>query len=229
MKGKRYRERVVTGKRFGLWLVLQRVKNRPTYWLCRCQCGTLRPVFAPNLVRGDSQSCGCLGQEKVVAATTTHGMSGTPCYREWARIIQQCYNTKYTEYKDYGAKGITVCESWRTDFTNFYRDMGDRPLHHRLVRHNEEGNYEPGNCFWRKQDSIQTRRESLIIEWEGKQQPLLEVLEQLNLNPSTFRARLRSGWPFDRALKTPVENRNSHKTKGSPPEHPSNRENPAEH
>jgi hypothetical protein len=61
---------------------------------------------------------------------------------------QRCTNPKNKDYKDYGARGITVCERWINDFAAFAADMGPRPDGLTLERENNNGNYEPGNCSW---------------------------------------------------------------------------------
>lgn len=78
---------------------------------------------------------------------TTHGMSKTSTYRTWASFRGRCNNPKDPAYKNYGDRGIKVCERWNK-FENFYEDMGDRPEGLTLERINNDGNYELGNCEW---------------------------------------------------------------------------------
>lgn len=60
---------------------------------------------------------------------------------------RRCTDTRREDYERYGAKGISVCERWRT-FGNFLIDMGERPAGLTLERKNNKGNYEPDNCVW---------------------------------------------------------------------------------
>lgn len=78
-----------------------------------------------------------------------HGMWGTPVYRTWHNMLQRCNNPNYPSYKHYGAKGISVCERWKT-FVNFHDDMGDRPEGMSLIRRNLSGGYNKDNCRWGK-------------------------------------------------------------------------------
>lgn len=77
-----------------------------------------------------------------------HGMAGTRIYQVWATMIQRCQNPLAASYKNYGGRGIAVCERWR-DFINFHTDMGDPPEGKTLDRYpNNDGNYELDNCRW---------------------------------------------------------------------------------
>ena len=73
----------------------------------------------------------------------------TPEYIAWKAINQRCYNLNALQYKNYGARGIKVCDRWKDDFNNFLVDMGRRPSEkHSIDRINVHGDYEPGNCKW---------------------------------------------------------------------------------
>lgn len=90
-----------------------------------------------------------------------HGMSTTPEYRVWVSIKQRCYNPNYRYYKDYGGRGIRVCDRWLYSFVAFFKDMGKRPgPKYTIERVDNDGNYELGNCKWvtRKEQQNNTRK-----------------------------------------------------------------------
>lgn len=166
----------LTGKQFGRLTVLQRSgsKGGNAAWECLCECGNKVIVKRNNLTRGTSKSCGCLERELRVARMTTHGMATTPLYRTWAGIKRRCYNANLKVYKDYGAKGITMCDEWKDDFQAFYDWAMANGYNEGLTidRINSAGNYEPGNCQWL------TRSENSKKSWEDRRNKLCAEQEK---------------------------------------------------
>lgn len=119
----------LVGQKFGRWLVLEKLEpeGRKKYrYLCRCDCGTERPVIVNSLKTGRSKSCGCLASETTIKRNFKHGKSGTPEYNTWAGMKQRCYYKQHSQYYLYGGKGIKVDPFWH-DFSNFLSDMGKKP------------------------------------------------------------------------------------------------------
>lgn len=139
----------------------------------------------------------------------THGMEGSSIYKSWDAMVQRCTNPNSTAWKDYGARGITVCERWLT-FENFYADMGDRPFPGAsLDRINNDGNYEPGNVRWvTRVENARNTRINRFIEHRGERLCLSAWAEKAGISPSLLSARIgRLGWTFERAVSTPPQRR----------------------
>ena len=152
---------VQKGMVFTRWRVVGEVfwKNRPTngykewFVLCECSCGTLRAVRIAQLFNGHSTSCGCIKREQFYDMSYRHGENlpgkRTHLYRVWDGMTQRCLNANHDSYKDYGGRGIGICEEWR-DFINF-RDWANTHGFHpelQLDRINNNLGYFPGNCRW---------------------------------------------------------------------------------
>lgn len=140
---------IPVGKRFNRLTVLGRdyaTKGR-VKWICVCDCGSEYSAAACDIKRGHTQSCGCANQESRVVNNTRHGYNRTATYVVWSNMHARCSNPNRKEYKNYGGRGISVCERWN-EFQNFLDDMGEKPPRLSIDRINNDGNYEPTNCRW---------------------------------------------------------------------------------
>ncbi len=127
----------------------------------------------------------------------------TPEFIAWANMLDRCYNPNKPNYKDYGGRGIMVCERWGDSFENFLSDMGLRPSDkHSLDRFpNNDGNYEPSNCRWatRPQQQANTTR-NVILSHNGKSMNIKEWSKETGIAQSVIAYRIKSGLPSDRIL-----------------------------
>lgn len=139
----------LSGLTFHNLTVLERdsYQTGETKWICLCTCGKSISVFANNLKRGHTKSCGCLFKS-IEMGVCADGLRSHPLYQVWKTMIYRCYKPKRKEYKNYGGRGIKVCDRWLI-FENFITDM--YPTYQtglELDREINDGNYEFNNCKW---------------------------------------------------------------------------------
>ena len=136
----------LTGQKFGKLTVIEhKGKNahKHTLWLCRCECGNKIIIRSGDLVTGSTKSCGCSRQESL----KKHGKRNTRLYNIWANMIQRCTNQNIPAYKNYGARGIVVCDEWHKSFASFYEWATTHGYSDELTieRIDVNGNYAPEN------------------------------------------------------------------------------------
>lgn len=140
----------VTGQRFGVLTAVECLGYAPggTRWLCKCDCGNSRINKIGHLTGGVVKSCGCKMAEATGNRARKHGMVDTATYHVWQGMKGRCYNPRNHKFKDYGARGITVCERWLESFENFLEDMGKKPDRKSIDRENNDLGYFKENCRW---------------------------------------------------------------------------------
>jgi len=197
----------LTGVIFGQLKVISRAENagRRPRWFCLCSCGNEKVVLGENLRMGYTKSCGCSHKEKSSKANSTHKKTGTVEYTAWINMLSRCYNRNKKDFKNYGGRGIEVCDRWK-QFENFYADMGDRPENTSLDRIAVNGNYEPSNCRWATNlQQARNTRSNRLIEFDGRLAPLSEHCANAGLDYRSVHQRLKRGWNVTKALSTPLK------------------------
>lgn len=133
----------------------------------------------------------------------THGQSNTKEYYAWQKLKERCLNTKAKNYKDYGGRGITVCDRWKDSFENFIEDMGLSPSKkHSIDRKNNELGYYKENCRW-ADSTTQNRntRTNFYVTFNGKTKLLIEFCEELNISYNMVYKRIKErNWTVEEAL-----------------------------
>lgn len=168
-------------------------KRGQAMWVCQCECGNKIIALGNSLRNGHSKSCGCTRNEKIRKLNLSHNMSNTRIYKIWQDLKARCYNPNNKEYKNYGARGITVCSLWKDSFENFYNWAMANGYNESLTidRINVNGNYEPSNCRWA--DSYlqaNNRRNTHYVSYNGEVDSLENMCRKLNVNSKIIRYRM---------------------------------------
>ena len=132
-----------------------------------------------------------------------HGMSHTKIHNIWSNMKQRCSNPKIPQYRNWGGRGISVCDRWLDSFDNFYKDMGDCPKGTSIDRIDNDGNYCPENCRWATwNEQVNNRSTNINIKFKGKVQSVAMWAKELGIFRQTILKRLHGGYPTKLALST---------------------------
>lgn len=180
------------GEVINCWTVL-RLEEKKTY-LCKCKCGNTQKVRSFDLHKGRSKMCRACS---TTSSKKKHGKSKKDLtYTSYMHMLGRCYNPKNKDYKNYGQRGITVCDAWRESFEAFLMSMGSCPREGMTIdREDTNGNYEPGNTRWLdKTGQSRNRRNNIVIELDGESKVLSEWIEYYNLEkPNTIYKQINRG------------------------------------
>lgn len=142
--------------------------GRKSLWLFECSCGgsiVKSPTeVVKHLKKGGVPGCGCFRGARL--RPKEFPRKDNPLFNVWRAMVARCYNPKARAYLNYGARGISVCEAWRSDFDQFMRDMS---MSYKpgltLERANNDQGYSPENCIWvTPKDQALNKRNSLGLD-----------------------------------------------------------------
>lgn len=191
----------------------------PRKALFRCHCGNDFIARVSAMVGGTLKGCGCsIGKHSKGPGHTTHGLRHHQLYNLWCAMKARCFSKSSSSYKDYGGRGVTVCEEWRHDFAAFYywainngwaigldldKDMkGDGKL------------YSPNTCtFVTRRENCSKRRSSAYITFNGVCKTKAEWARELGINYQTLNTQTQRGWSFERIAERAKINGNSQHTR----------------
>jgi hypothetical protein len=176
---------VAPGDDYHRWVLVEFLP-KPSRWRCRCACGTVGEVSTEQMNRGRRKSCGC--HRKL----TPEGMEYAD-RKVWLSMINRCTSEKCKYYKNYGGRGITICNRWLNSYDNFLADMGRRPSEkYSLDRVDNDKGYSPENCRWAtKKEQSRNRRVNHLITHNGRTQTIAAWAEELGVPDTTLHSRLK--------------------------------------
>ena len=210
----------LTGQVYERLTVIKRVDDyispsgsHQVQWLCKCKCGKEVIVTGNNLKNGNSKSCGCYNRELLTKTNLTHNASNTRLYHIWICMKDRCYNPKNKKYKDYGGRGIIICDEWINDFEAFANWAYDNGYIENVSRGectidriDVNGNYCQQNCRWVNQ-KVQTnnKRNNHYITYNGETHTVTEWNNILGYKKGVLSRRIFSGWSIEDAFTKPVK------------------------
>ncbi len=211
------------GQQFGELKVLKRdgfTRHGYVQWRCVCTCGQQVSVGGDNLRRGYKKACGINGHRFNARQSVVLSGMRSPAtrplnpglttqykseYQTWTDMKRRCFQPQNHNFKNYGARGITVEPRWM-EFKNFMMDMGRKPNSKFTIERNDvNGNYEPSNCKWiDRKDQSRNKRNSVHVVYQGRKMLLIDLVEGIGLSSETVKYRLKAGWSMAQALSLPL-------------------------
>lgn len=178
--------------------------------LFQCSCGKKFKAIISQVKDGNTKSCGCINILKIKTQgfkNKKHGQRKHPLYKTWRGMIRRCTAINSNEYKNYGARGIKVCDRW-LDINNFLQDM--YPSYNeklQLDRIDVNGNYCIENCRWvTAKENMNNTRINRFIEYNGEVKTLSQWADYLNIPYKTLINRVNK-WDTHKAFTYPIKQR----------------------
>lgn len=206
---------IAVGDRFGRLVVVSGPLGhrdsrgvRVTYYECRCDCGTVKPINAGGLLRGTIQSCRCLHRQRTSETSKKHGRTPAQLYGVWQAMKRRCRNENDPRFHRYGGRGIRVCPEWESSYEAF-RDWAFAHGYHlglTIERNDNDGDYCPTNCRWATWvEQSHNKQTSFLITAFGETKVLSQwaVDPRCTLTGGGLRKRILCGWSPELAITAP--------------------------
>ena len=181
-------------------------------WECRCLlCGNITNAITSELKRGHKKSCGCLRLIEVKKSISTHNHSYTRLYTIWTDMKQRCFNQNSKPFKNYGGRGITICDEWKNNFQAFYNWSVTHGYADDLTidRKDNDGDYCPENCRWITFVEQQNNRSNnTYLTWNNETNTISDWSRILDIPCYVISSRLHKlKWSVEKTLSTPIKKR----------------------
>lgn len=166
------------------------------YFNCVCTCGKNVIVNLHDLTSKHTQSCGCFQKEQTSNKNKVHGLTHSRLHNIWVSLKQRCYNINNQAYKNYGGRGIAVCNEWKNDFITFYNWAINNGYKEDLTidRIDVNSNYYPENCRWiTKAEQNRNYRRNVYVIYKNKKYCLKSLAEKFNINYKIFHKKYKKG------------------------------------
>lgn len=189
----------IIGRRFGRLLVVENLNinsHGSKLHRCICDCGKTKDVPISYLKSGHTKSCGCLVKEM----HTTHSLSQSRLYNIHQGMLARCFRENHFAYRDYGGRGITVCDKWKNNFMSFYEWALENGYCEDLTidRIDVNGNYEPRNCRWvTKAEQSRNSRKNVYFTYNGITKTTSEWARELDIPITTLNRRIKQNRPLE--------------------------------
>lgn len=201
---------VYIGYRIGKLVVVEYLglnENKRNIWKCRCDCGNEKIYMTSQLTNGKTKSCGCSHHE-IGKYLRKYNDRDRKLYYRWTLIKQRCNNPNNKRYKDYGGRGITICNEWNNDFYSFRDWAISNGYEENLTIDRIDNNkgYSPDNCRWvTNKQQANNKRTNRYITIDGITKTMKQWADEYNIDYHTVQNRIFHGWDEIEAIITPLK------------------------
>lgn len=191
--------------------------NSILYVEATCVCTTTKYFIFSNILRGTSKSCGCKTSEFISQCRTEHGCHRRnqpthPIYNSYNLMKARCYKESNRAFKNYGGRGILMCDEWLNSFTSFFNWSLSNGWKKGLSieRINNNNGYSPSNCKWATRlEQNRNQRKNVFISAFGESKCISEWAtdSRCKIGVNGLEKRIKRGWkPEDAILKSSLKN-----------------------
>ena len=219
--GAKYNDPAYIGKKYNMLTVIgfdKKIYNsrqQAWRWRVRCDCGNETIVSPSKLFSGATKSCGCMKVDRCKTYTekyrTIHGGRHERLYAIWHGMKERCYTRTNKDYKNYGERGIAICDEWKNDYAAFreWAKLNGYKDGLTIERKDYNADYCPENCTWiTLAEQTRNKRNNVKVQYGGKTWVLSELCAEKGLKYITIYGRIfHSGWPIERAIEEPIQPR----------------------